>query len=94
MVDMNQALGGYWLNGVHDEAHVLTCKAWFQFKEYPMPDDYPECPSKNQVLAYLHAYAAYWSILSKMTFRTEVKSVEKLESNGELPHVMQSSPFS
>ena len=56
-VDANKDLGGNWQDGVYPSVHIVSSKRSTQFRDYPMPQDYPDFPSAAQMLAYLKAYA-------------------------------------
>ena len=56
-VDANAGLGGNWYDGVFDTTHIISSKGTTAFSDYPMPSEYPDFPSAEQMLEYLKAYA-------------------------------------
>lgn len=75
-------LGGIWdLNNpgspMYESAHFISSKTQSGYFDYPMPDDYPDYPSNQQILAYHHQFADDFGLRSKIVFNAEVESVEK-----------------
>ena len=44
----------------------------YELSDFPMPADYPEWPSGEQVQAYMEAYATHYDILPQIHLKTEV----------------------
>ncbi|MEQ8800888.1 flavin-containing monooxygenase [Haliea sp.] len=44
----------------------------YALSDFPMPSDYPEWPSGEQVQAYMHAYAVHFGFLERIHLNTEV----------------------
>ena len=57
-VDANEGIGGLWRRGVYKAAHIVSSKSSTAYADFPMPADYPDFPSAEQVLGYLEDYAA------------------------------------
>jgi hypothetical protein len=57
-VDANEGIGGLWRRGVYKTAHIVSSKRSTAYADFPMPADYPDFPSAEQVLGYLEDYAA------------------------------------
>src|SRR4051812_3943473 len=55
-------VGGNWNSGVYDHVHIISSKKTTEYKDFPMPDDYPDFPSQKQVLAYLNSYVKWANI--------------------------------
>jgi hypothetical protein len=75
VVDAGSGVGGNWLHGVYRSAHIVSSKKATEYADYPMPDDYPDFPSADQMLAYLKAFAADRELLPHCEFNKEVASV-------------------
>src|SRR4051812_26068709 len=60
--EADDELGGNWYHGVYSTTHTISSRNVTQFSEYPMPADYPDYPSRGQVLAYLRDYARHFSL--------------------------------
>jgi len=57
-------------------------KGTYALSELPMPKDYPEWPSGEQVQAYLEQYVAKLGLAPLLRLRTEVVSATPVESGG------------
>lgn len=75
-VDAGTGVGGNWLHGVYRTAHIVSSKCVTQYADYPMPANYPDFPSADQMLAYLKAYAADRGLLASCTFSKPVVRAE------------------
>ncbi|CEM39677.1 unnamed protein product [Vitrella brassicaformis CCMP3155] len=75
IVDANEEIGGNWFNGVYNDVHIISSRLETEYKDYPMPKNYPEFPSKAQMLAYLKSYAAHWGVLPMVRLETEVEHI-------------------
>ena len=85
------SLGGLWN---FDESHpsggtvgyrslrTNTSKLVTAFSDFPIPDDFPDFPSRAQFLDYLHAYAEHFQLLPHIRFLTEVVSVAPAGADG------------
>jgi len=67
-------VGGHW-NTDYDALHLITPRSTSRYDEYPMPEDYPNFPSREQVVAYLNGYADQFGLRDLITFGTEVTGV-------------------
>jgi cation diffusion facilitator CzcD-associated flavoprotein CzcO len=83
--EMSDRIGGNWAfknpNGrsaCYRSLHIDTSKTRLQFKDYPIPDDYPDYPHHAQLFAYFNGYVDRFGLRAKITFNTEVKSCERL----------------
>lgn len=75
-VDAGSDVGGNWLHGVYRTAHIVSSKASTQYADYPMPADYPDFPSADQMLAYLRAYADDRGLRDAIRFNKKVERAE------------------
>lgn len=87
--DASPDLGGVWnialpSGGVYESTHMISSKRMTQFRDWPMPDKFPEYPSHAQALEYLRSYAEQYQLLPLIQFSTRVERVEK---SGTLWHV-------
>ncbi len=74
IVDMASGVGGNWLHGVYRSAHIVSSKKATEYADYPMPADFPDFPSADQMLAYLTAFAEDRGLLSHCEFNKNVSS--------------------
>ncbi|MEP7272280.1 MAG: NAD(P)-binding domain-containing protein [Acidobacteriota bacterium] len=75
-------LGGNWLHGVYSTAHIISSKKTTEYSDFPMPDDYPDFPSRVQMLSYLRSYADHFNLRGQIEFETKVVMIRPLERNG------------
>lgn len=83
--DQNSDVGGNWIyspktshSSVCETTHIISSKTLSQYLDYPMPGDYPDYPSHEQVLAYFQSYARHFGIYPYIRFNTRVKHVAKM----------------
>ena len=74
-------VGGHW-NTDYDALHLITSRDVTGFEGFPMPADYPLFPSRDQVLAYLNAYADHFALRRHIRFGTGVDSVVPVADDG------------
>ncbi|MFA7305825.1 MAG: NAD(P)-binding domain-containing protein [Hyphomicrobium sp.] len=75
IVDAGSGVGGNWLHGVYRSAHIVSSKKATEYADYPMPDDFPDFPSADQMLSYLNAFARDRGLLPECEFNKSVASV-------------------
>jgi hypothetical protein len=75
-------LGGNWYRGVHERTHIISSRDSTGFADFPMPRGYPDFPSREQVLAYLHAYADARRLRPRIRFNTAVLNARPLSADG------------
>lgn len=76
-------IGGNWryendngTSSAYRSLHINSARKLMSYRAFPMPEDYPDYPSHWQVAEYFDAYAEHFGLKDKITFRTEVVSVE------------------
>jgi flavin-binding monooxygenase-like protein len=72
LVDCASGVGGNWLHGVYRTAHIVSSKKATEYTDYPMPADYPDFPSADQMLSYLTAFAKDRGLLASAEFNKKV----------------------
>lgn len=79
-------IGGNWVynatpgySGISRMTHTISSKALSQFSDFPMPADYPDYPSHQQILAYFQAYASHFQLEKFIRFNIAVRRVEKID---------------
>lgn len=78
-------IGGLWDVSRPDSplsrnTHTIASKTLQVYPDFPVPDDYPDYPSHEQVLQYLRSYADAHDLLPHITFGAPVKGVEPTET--------------
>lgn len=83
--EQNDQVGGNWIfsakeshSSVCETTHIISSKTLSQYRDYPMPDDYPDYPSHQQMLAYFQGYAQHFGLLDYIQFDSKVAKAEKL----------------
>ena len=91
-------LGGNWYfknpNGVssaYRSLHIDISKPSISFRDFPMPDRYPDYPHHSEILEYLHSYADAFGLRERIEFGTEVQHAERLEGGGWRVHLADGS---
>jgi cation diffusion facilitator CzcD-associated flavoprotein CzcO len=84
--EKNNQIGGNWVftankghSSICETTHIISSKSMSQFSDFPMPDNYPDYPSHQQVLAYFQAYAKHFHLEKYIRFNVTVLHVEKIE---------------
>ena len=75
-------IGGNWVfdndnqqSRIYRSLRINTSRARMQFSDFPMPADYPDYASHEQVAAYFEAYAEAFELKRAIRFRSGVESV-------------------
>lgn len=86
---------GVWQN-VYETVHLLTSKTATSFRDYPMPEDYPQFPTAEQYRDYIRWFADAAGLREYIAFETEVELATPLDggrsgwevrlSNGDVQH--------
>ncbi len=87
--EASDRVGGNWAfrnpNG-HSSAyrslHIDTSKHRLSFKDFPMPDDYPDFPHHTQIKAYLDAYADAFALRDHIEFENGIQHARHLDDGG------------
>jgi len=75
ILDRNDGIGGLWHTGVYESAHLISSRRSTSLPDYPMPESWPDFPSRNQVREYLQAYAREFGMASHVRSGVEVTRV-------------------
>ena len=87
--ESSDRIGGNWAFGnpnghssAYRSLHIDTSKHRLSFRDYPMPDDYPDFPHHTQIKAYLDGYAEAFGLLDHIEFENGVVHAERLPGGG------------
>ena len=87
--ESSDRVGGNWAFGnpnghssAYRSLHIDTSKHRLSFKDFPMPDDYPDFPHHTQIKAYLDAYAEAFGLLDAIEFENGVTRAEPGPAGG------------
>jgi cation diffusion facilitator CzcD-associated flavoprotein CzcO len=84
ILEKSDSVSANW-RGHYDRLHLHTHRRHSGLPGRPMPASYPPYPSRDQVIAYLEAYAAHFGLTPR--FGCEVQSVRR---QGDIWHVQTS----
>jgi hypothetical protein len=70
--DADDDVGGNWYHGVYSTAHIISSRKTTEFPDYPMPADYPDFPSRQQMIDYLRDYARHFELRPQIAFNSKV----------------------
>ena len=87
--ESSDRIGGNWAFGnpnghssAYRSLHIDTSKHRLSFKDFPMPDDYPDFPHHTQIKAYLDSYAEAFGLLDRIEFENGVTHAEPNPDGG------------
>ncbi|QDL10855.1 NAD(P)/FAD-dependent oxidoreductase [Brasilonema octagenarum UFV-E1] len=80
-VDASDDIGGNWYHGVYETAHIISSRKITQFTHFPMPDDYPDFPSAQNMRDYLNAFANHFDLRQHIELNRSVNYVRPIENN-------------
>ena len=87
--ESSDRVGGNWAFGnpnghssAYRSLHIDTSKHRLSFKDFPMPEDYPDFPHHTQIKAYLDAYADAFGLRERIEFENGVEHAERLPDGG------------
>jgi cation diffusion facilitator CzcD-associated flavoprotein CzcO len=67
-------VGGHWHTD-YEALHLITSRNMTHFEGFPMPEEYPHFPRRDQVRSYIESYARRHGHYDLINFNTEVISV-------------------
>lgn len=81
--DYGHEVGGNWVfsdkpshSSVFETTHIISSKTLSQYDDFPLPDDYPDYPSHQQLATYFQNYARHFGLYPRIQFNTLVKKCE------------------
>ncbi|HRK34084.1 MAG TPA: NAD(P)-binding domain-containing protein [Candidatus Hydrogenedentes bacterium] len=75
-LEADDAIGGNWDHGVYETVHIISSRKTTEYGDFPMPSDWPDFPSAQQMLEYLNRYADHFQLREHLSFNTEVTWIE------------------
>jgi hypothetical protein len=81
-LERNAYIGGNWADGVYDSTQIISSRDSTQYGDFPMPREYPDFPTRGQVLAYLNAYVDRFGLRERIELGAEVVRCEPLDPAG------------
>ncbi|GLB65069.1 putative flavin-containing monooxygenase [Dietzia sp. NCCP-2495] len=87
--EASDRIGGNWAfdnpNGsssAYRSLHIDTSKHQLSFRDFPMPEEFPDFPHHSQIKQYLDDYAEAFGLLPSIEFETRVDHAERLPDGG------------
>ena len=87
--EVSDRIGGNWAfknpNGyssAYRSLHIDTSKHRLSFKDFPMPQDYPDFPHHSQIKSYLESYADAFDLKDNIEFQNGVTHARRLDGGG------------
>ena len=87
--ESSDRIGGNWAFGnpnghssAYRSLHIDTSKHQLSFKDFPMPEEYPDFPHHSQIKAYLDAYAEAFGLLDRIELETTVRHAHRHPGGG------------
>ncbi|NYG57319.1 cation diffusion facilitator CzcD-associated flavoprotein CzcO [Nocardioides daedukensis] len=87
--ESSDRIGGNWAFGnpnghssAYRSLHIDTSKHQLSFRDFPMPDSYPDFPHHSEIKAYLDSYAAAFDLEESIEFRNGVEQARHLDGAG------------
>lgn len=79
--ERHDSIGGLWAadnpgTPLYESAHFISSKTMSGFPGYPMPDDYPDYPRGDQILAYLRSFVGAYGLDQHITTGCGVRWAE------------------
>jgi hypothetical protein len=78
-VEATEDVGGNWHHGTYASAHILSSRDVTEYPHFPMPEDYPDFPSREQMYQYYKSYASHYGLRDHIQFNTKVVGVNPIE---------------
>ena len=72
-------VGGNWYHGVYETAHIISSRKTTEYADFPMPEEYPDFPSREQLLTYFRSFADTFGLREHIRFNTRVVYVRPAE---------------
>lgn len=87
--ESSDRIGGNWAFGnpnghssAYRSLHIDTSKYQLSFRDYPMPESYPDFPHHTQIKEYLEGYAGAFGLKERIEFGNGVEHAERLPGGG------------
>ncbi len=87
--ESSDRVGGNWAFGnpnghssAYRSLHIDTSRHRLSFRDFPMPDDYPDFPHHTQIKTYLDSYADAFGLREHIEFGNGVVSARRIDGGG------------
>lgn len=87
--EVSDRVGGNWafrnpnnMSSAYRSLHIDTSKHQLSFRDFPMPEDYPDFPHHTQIKDYLDSYADAFGLRERIEFSNGVERAERRPDGG------------
>jgi len=87
--EKGERVGGIWAYGncsglspAYETLHLNTSRARTEYRDYPMPADWPDFPSHEMIQRYFEAYVDHFGLRDSIRFECGVAHAEPLDGGG------------
>ena len=80
-IDASDDIGGNWYHGVYDSAHIISSRKVTEYSCFPMPESYPDFPSRQNMRDYINAFCDRFGLRSHIELNRTVTQVLPVEDN-------------
>jgi thioredoxin reductase len=80
-LERSDRVGGHWHTD-YESLHLITSRNISGFEGFPMPDEFPTYPSRDQMRSYLESFAEAKGLREHIRFGVDVTSVRPLGDAG------------
>lgn len=80
-VDASDDIGGNWHHGVYRTAHIISSRKVTEMTHFPMPDHYPDFPSRQNMLDYLRDFAEHFGLRQCIELQRKVVDIRPVDDN-------------
>ncbi|MGL4239441.1 flavin-containing monooxygenase [Tabrizicola sp.] len=79
-LDSNSDVGGIWHTGAYETAHIISSRTSTGFPDFPMPESYPDFPSKAEMQRYFRSYADHFGLMPFISLGSAVTRIKPADS--------------
>ncbi len=87
-VERASCLGGLWRLGegtaAYEGLRLNTSKARTEFRDHPMPAEWPDYPTRAQMVEYLQGYADHFGVTERYHLDTTLESARRIDERWHL----------
>ncbi len=89
VLERHPNVGGIWDisspgSPMYESCHFISSRSRSGFRDYPLPDEYPDYPRHDLVLRYLQGYARHHRLRSHIQFATEITAAKPTASGWDV----------
>ena len=81
-LESTDQVGGNWALRIYGDARLISSRRTTGYRDFPMPRHYPTFPTRDQMRAYLEAFADRFGLRERIEFETEVVRCEPRDEGG------------